>query len=94
MLDGMPWRTGRADSDRRAKRAEDLLARIESDATLAAHWAATAPDVQRAYLGWAVKPRRARLRRRRTNAVLAELAASEQLHYQPRTASWTDVLGF
>jgi hypothetical protein len=26
--------------------------------------------------------------------VLAELAASEQLHYQPRTASWTDVLGF
>lgn len=94
MLDGMLWRTGRADSVRRANCAADLLANIESDETLTAHRAATAPDVQRAYLDWAVKPRRGRLRRRRANSVLVELAANEQLHYQPRTASWTDVLGF
>jgi hypothetical protein len=90
----MPWRSVPVDADSRAKRAAPLLADIDSDPTLAAHWAATAPDVQRAYLDWVAKPRRARARRRRARAVLAELAANEQLHYQPRTASWTDVLGF
>jgi acyl carrier protein phosphodiesterase len=82
------------DFDRRARSVAALLADIESDESLAAHWTATAPDIQRAYLEWAVKPRRARERRRRKNALLAELIANERLHYQPRTASWTDVLGF
>lgn len=86
--------TSRNDPDRRAKRAAPLLAALAAESTLAARWDATAPDVQAAYLDWVVKPRRARERRRRVRAVLTELASNEQLHYQPRTASWTDVLGF
>jgi uncharacterized protein YdeI (YjbR/CyaY-like superfamily) len=90
----MPWRGARLDPDREAKLTAPLLAGIEADPVLSAHWAATAPDVQRAYLAWSIKPRRDRKRRRRINAVLTELTANEQLHYQPRTARWTDVLGF
>jgi hypothetical protein len=90
----MPWRTADLDPGRRAARSAALLEGIEADPTLSAHWAATAPDVQRAYVDWVIKPARARVRRRRTNAVLAELATNEHLHYQPRTASWIDVLGF
>src|SRR3954467_13940789 len=94
ILDHMSRPNSRMDPDRRLKRAAPLLADIEAEPELAARWSATAPDVQRAYRDWVVKPRRARERRRRMRAVLAELASHEQLHYQPRTASWTDVLGF
>jgi hypothetical protein len=90
----MRWRKSPIDPDQRAKCTAALLAGIEADPTLTEHWAATAPDVQNAYITWVVMPRRARECRRRTRAVLAELAANEQLHFQPRTASWTDVLGF
>ena len=80
--------------DKRARRAIPLLAGIATDDIRSEHWEATAPDVRAAYVDWATKPRCARERRKRAQTILTELEFEPKLHFQPRTVSWWDVLGF